>query len=113
MNQGRYRIQLTEADSGEIILGKMERYHTQLGWLPNDSKEFKAALSCIDRMMMKTDKNASIPAYLFEGATLKPAEKHPVDWAPSVSWFKNADMGASQIEKLMKSYAIYQSDCDK
>lgn len=113
LNQGRYRIQLTEADSGEIILGKMERYHTQLGWLPNDSKEFKAALSCIDRMMMKTDKNASIPAYLFEGATLKPAEKHPVNWAPSVSWFKNADMGASQIEKFMKSYAIYQSDCDK
>lgn len=62
LNQGRYRIQLTEADSGEITFGKMERYHTQLGWIPNDSREFKAA---------------------------------------------------SQIEKFMKSYAVYQSDYNK
>lgn len=113
LNRGRYRIQLTETASGEITLGKMERYHTELGWLPNDSKEFEAALSSIDRMMMKTNKNASIPAYLFEGVTLKPAEKRSVDWAPPASWFKDTNTATQQTEKFLKSYATYQSDCDK
>lgn len=110
VSDARYRIEVQSRDeaTGACTLGRLERYHPSYGWLPSDNDAFKPSGSGGFALLPKTNKNASIPTFIFQGIRLTPCDvRNDVTWAPPAGWFADQKEYDDATTKLMESISTF------
>lgn len=109
ISDGRYRIPISNfnPETGECTLGSLQRFHTEHGWLPSDSKKFSTKRKSI---FGGSQAPFNIPPFVFSGAVLKPSAKQKVEWTPPADWYSTENLYTEATQRLINMMNSFVSD---